>query len=186
MGSPKKDKVFFGGIISGLPKIFFFEKHFWEKGEKALSCQSHGVALTAFELGNGALYAPFPDRARALPRETAGVVSVAVAVKQLPAKCAHNRAPKKRQSIFLGKGGTDVISEAFAEWRRPTKNVAFRRGGAADRGRTDTVSLPSDFESDASANSTTAAYYPLIISHKGSKIKRFPPFSCKISPRVIQ
>ena len=42
---------------------------FWGKGEKALSWQSHGVALTAFELGNGALYAPFPDRARALPRE---------------------------------------------------------------------------------------------------------------------
>ncbi len=29
--------------------------------------------------------------------------------------------------------------------------------GAADRGRTDTVSLPLDFESSASANSTTAA-----------------------------
>ncbi len=30
--------------------------------------------------------------------------------------------------------------------------------GAAGRGRTDTVSLPRDFESRASANSTTAAY----------------------------
>ena len=40
------------------------------EGEKALSWQSHGVALTAFELGNGTLCVPFPDRARALPRET--------------------------------------------------------------------------------------------------------------------
>ena len=30
--------------------------------------------------------------------------------------------------------------------------------GAAGRGRTDTVSLPRDFESRASANFTTAAY----------------------------
>ena len=103
MGSPKKDKVFFGGIISGLPKIFFEEKDFWEKGEKAFSCQSHGVALTAFELGNGALHAPFPDRARTLPRETAGVVSVAVAVKQLPAKCAPMGPPKKDEVFFWGK-----------------------------------------------------------------------------------
>ena len=29
--------------------------------------------------------------------------------------------------------------------------------GAADRGRTDTVSLPQDFESSASASSTTSA-----------------------------
>ena len=39
------------------------------RGEKALSWQSPGGALTAFELGNGALCAPFPDRARSLPRE---------------------------------------------------------------------------------------------------------------------
>ena len=41
----------------------------WEKGEQVLSCQRHGVALTTCELGNGALFAPFPDRARILPRE---------------------------------------------------------------------------------------------------------------------
>ena len=35
--------------------------------------------------------------------------------------------------------------------------------GAADRGRTDTVSLPLDFESSASANSTTAANSLIII-----------------------
>ncbi len=35
--------------------------------------------------------------------------------------------------------------------------------GAAGRGRTDTVSLPLDFESSASANSTTAAFNVIII-----------------------
>ena len=45
----------------------------WEEGEKALSRQSHGVALTAFELGNGTWSVPFPDRARVLPREKAGI-----------------------------------------------------------------------------------------------------------------
>ena len=40
------------------------------RGEQMLSCQSHGVALTICELGNGAWSVPFPDRARALPRET--------------------------------------------------------------------------------------------------------------------
>ena len=39
--------------------------------------------------------------------------------------------------------------------------------GAADRGRTGMVSLPLDFESSASANSTTAAYpYLLYINDK--------------------
>ena len=103
MGSPKKRQSIFWGNNIRAPKNVFEEKDFWEKGEKALSCQSHGVALTAFELGNGALYAPFPDRARALPRETAGVVSVAVAVKQLPAKCAPIGPPKKDEVFFWGK-----------------------------------------------------------------------------------
>ena len=35
-----------------------------------LSCQSHGVALTICELGNGTWSVPFPDRAQALLRET--------------------------------------------------------------------------------------------------------------------
>ena len=38
-------------------------------GEKALSWQSPGGALTAFELGNAPLFGAFPDRARSLPRE---------------------------------------------------------------------------------------------------------------------
>ena len=36
------------------------------------------------------------------------------------------------------------------------RNLSFF--GAGSRGRTDTVLLPSDFESDASANSTIPAY----------------------------
>ena len=39
------------------------------RGEKALSWQSPGGALTAFELENGTLSVPFSDRARSLPRE---------------------------------------------------------------------------------------------------------------------
>ena len=44
---------------------------FWGEfgGEQVLSWQSPGGALTAFELGNGTWSVPFPDRARALPRE---------------------------------------------------------------------------------------------------------------------
>ena len=83
--------------------MFFKEKDLWEKGEKALSYQSHGVALTAFELGNGALHAPFPDRARALPRETAGVVSVAVAVSNCPPNAPPTGPPKKYEVFFWGK-----------------------------------------------------------------------------------
>ncbi len=40
---------------------------------------------------------------------------------------------------------------------RKNPRIAWVFSGAADRGRTDTVSLPLDFESSASANSTTAA-----------------------------
>ena len=44
---------------------------------------------------------------------------------------------KNRAASFVGKGGTDVISVAFAVRRMPAKGVVFRRG-AADRPRTDT------------------------------------------------
>lgn len=37
--------------------------------------------------------------------------------------------------------------------------------GAGDRGRTGTVSLPSDFESDTSANSITPAHNTMIIAY---------------------
>ena len=50
--------------------------------------------------------------------------------------------------------------------------------GAADRGRTDTVSLPQDFESSASANSTTAAYQTILIVYHNSA-KRSSIFSKK-------
>ena len=54
-----------------------------------------------------------------------------------------------------------------------------KRFGAGSRGRTDTVLLPSDFESDASANSTIPAngdrnvlktVNAIIISHQSKKI----------------
>ncbi len=41
--------------------------------------------------------------------------------------------------------------------------------GAGDRGRTDTVSLPLDFESSTSANSITPAYNGIIITHSVGK-----------------
>ena len=42
--------------------------------------------------------------------------------------------------------------------KRTRPSLVLFSFGAAGRGRTDTVSLPRDFESRASANSTTAAY----------------------------
>ena len=45
--------------------------------------------------------------------------------------------------------------------------------GAGDRGRTDTVSLPLDFESSTSANSITPACNGDIIAQTNSKIKCF-------------
>ena len=49
---------------------------------------------------------------------------------------------KGEGSIFHIKNGKAIVRFAV---------------GAGDRGRTDTVSLPQDFESSASANSTTPA-----------------------------
>ena len=46
------------------------------------------------------------------------------------------------------------------KWSKPIHSLLRR--GAGGRGRTDTVSLPRDFESRASANSTTPAFKPLI------------------------
>ena len=42
--------------------------------------------------------------------------------------------------------------------RKELTNLVSSFFGAGSRGRTDTVLLPSDFESDASANSTIPAY----------------------------
>ena len=44
--------------------------------------------------------------------------------------------------------------------------------GAGDRGRTGTVSLPSDFESDTSANSITPAHNTMIITHFSPFVKQ--------------
>ena len=43
--------------------------------------------------------------------------------------------------------------------------IQAQPGGAGDRGRTGTVSLPSDFESDTSANSITPAHNTMIIAY---------------------
>ena len=55
-----------------------------------------------------------------------------------------------------------IFNNAFWKARRAPTFLSGRGGlssGAAGRGRTDTVSLPRDFESRASANFTTAANY---------------------------
>ena len=52
-------------------------------------------------------------------------------------------------------------------------SLSVSSNGAGDRGRTDTVSLPRDFESRASANSTTPATYCYIIVRHLKKIKLF-------------
>ncbi len=60
-----------------------------------------------------------------------------------------------------------------------SKSVFF--SGAAGRGRTDTVSLPQDFESSASANSTTAAYeieYLKRIPYSPLSVNTFFEFNC--------
>ena len=59
----------YGAYSQGSRKDFASAKDLWKKGEQVLSWQSHSVALTTCELGNGALFAPFPDRARFPPRE---------------------------------------------------------------------------------------------------------------------
>ena len=81
--------------LPGLPQRFCEAKDLWEEGEKALSWQSHSVALTAFELGNGALYAPFPDRARALPREKSGRKKRSGCCKAIARICALRRRGRK-------------------------------------------------------------------------------------------
>ena len=84
-----------GTSLIGLPQRFCEAKDLWEEGEKALSWQSHSVALTAFELGNGALYAPFPDRARALPREKSGRKKRSGCCKAIARICALRRRGRK-------------------------------------------------------------------------------------------
>ncbi len=76
-------------------------------------------------------------------------------------KMVRGRAFARPRIIFFCKKNEKRTSEIDVRFPRSffkkclsTKNSH----GAADRGRTDMVSLPLDFESSASANSTTAAY----------------------------
>ena len=74
--------------------------------------------------------------------------------------------------MFVGKSSqVRIYHFALAVWQGHI-NVALRRRGAAERGRTDTVFLPRDPKSRASANFTTAAYIDCIISKEKSQ-----PFS---------
>ena len=72
--------------------------------------------------------------------------------------------------MFRGAGDRGLNPSARFAWgsiqlidRRHQKireeQVPLSFFGAGDRGRTDTVSLPLDFESSTSANSITPAYY---------------------------
>ena len=62
-----------GSIFKKRAPAKIAQRVFREEGEKALSWQSPGGALTTFELGNGTWRVPFPDRARSLPRENASI-----------------------------------------------------------------------------------------------------------------
>ena len=75
------------------------QRVFREEGEKALSWQSPGGALTTFELGNGTWSVPFPDRARSLPRENA---STGAKPRAKRAACEICSAATKRRGTLLG------------------------------------------------------------------------------------
>ena len=126
--------------LPGLPQRFCEAKDLWEEGEKALSWQSHSVALTAFELGNGALYAPFPDRARALPREKSGRKKRSGCCKAIARICALRRRGRKgdidcfaatRRQGRAGSPGFYSLSHA-AELNNPSvlPLASHRLGGA--------------------------------------------------------
>ncbi len=65
-----------------------------------------------------------------------------------------------------------LLRSDFCKQKSEQAIYSLLRHGAAGRGRTVTVSLPPDFESGASANSTTAAYNLIIISHFFMKVKK--------------
>ena len=62
-GSPKG-----GGAPKGRKESLYYSLP-CVRGEQVLSCKEPGGLFATCELGNGALCAPFPDRARSLPRE---------------------------------------------------------------------------------------------------------------------
>ncbi len=67
------------------------------------------------------------------------------------------------------------VVPANADTNEKSESCRFRIFGAGSRGRTDTVSLPLDFESSTSANSIIPAYL-YIISYLFRKIKCFFSF----------
>ena len=75
---------------------------------------------------------------------------------------------------IVSKKFTMIFAICSLQTGKSNKNIRIfplEALGAGDRGRTDTVFLPQDFESSASANSTTPAYISQIISERKRKIK---------------
>ena len=87
-----------------------------------LSWQSHSVALTTCELGNGALFAPFPDRARFPPREKHWRKRKQLEQAQAVSKCALRRrggteSRKNAHSIISDKQDGILLPSRFAAIR---------------------------------------------------------------------
>ena len=91
------------------------------RGEKALSWQSPGGALTAFELGNAPLFGAFPDRARSLPRE-----------KEFVDFNRHYRPPAVLFLLYNKRQGWRKLSPA-AQKRGLLAEVCFRKGSRKNR-----------------------------------------------------
>ena len=115
-----------GSLFYELRQISNFS-HPCIRGEQMLPCQRHSVALTICELGNGALYAPFPDRARALPRET-----VPNGVRREGCKgrrCTDATTPPSclRQSTVSAAQGRRRLGRGFCpQWQKPQFAVRAR------------------------------------------------------------
>ena len=83
-----------------------------------LSCQSHGVALTICELGNGTWSVPFPDRAQALLRETVDC----------------------RPKVYRG-GKTEGVASLLGSFHEGGKGNASQQNSKRKKGNTLEVSL---------------------------------------------
>ena len=119
------------------------------EGEQAHSCEEPGGLFAACELGNGTWSVPFPDRARALPRETVacqrqdgGVVKLGDATEGvigLPQKSRQRvlwdnfRAPAKilQSKRFVGKGGAGL--KALPRPKEGSARFALLRRGGRSR-----------------------------------------------------
>ena len=67
--------------------------------------------------------------------------------------------PSLREPPKLGKLASGNLYCGLDKQKRTFGRQKFFFVGAGDRGRTDTVSLPLDFESSTSANSITPAFF---------------------------